>query len=555
MADVVKEFLVESYENLDRLDRDFVDLEQNPSNESLANIFRAIHSIKGTCGFLGFSKLESLTHAGEGLLSLLRDGQLQVNRRIIDALLAMIDAVRELLSRIETDGAEGDLDYTSLIELLGALQKNGGIPVDRQGASPPARAELSSAMQNQSELRTAVLDSTVRVDVRLLDKLMNLAGELVLARNQITQVATNQEGSVPWPALHRLNLVTAELQEKIRKSHMQPIGNVWNKFPRLARSLAAACGKQVRVAMAGEETELDRTIVEAIKDPLTHVLRNSVDHGIETPAARIAAGKVAEGRIMLRAFHEGGQVVIEIRDDGAGINPGDIRHKALQLGVISTDQARRMAERELINLIFLPGFSTAQKVTNLSGRGVGLDVVRTNIEKISGRVDVKSKWREGTTIKFKIPLTLAVIPALMVRAGSDTYAIPQLSVLELVRLAGEQAKKAINNVHKAPVFRWRGNLLPLVQLSKLLKASEQPHENGACINIVVLQANGREFGLVVDRIGDCIDIVAKPLGKQLKKHLAFSGATILGDGGVALILDVSGIAPSSSKEDVLISCM
>ena len=593
MDDVIKEFLVESYENLDRLDRDFVELEKNPSKETLGSIFRAIHTIKGTCGFLGFSKLESVTHVGESLLSMLRDGELEVDPLITDALLAMVDAVREMLTGIENGGSEGERDDAALIEKLSAPQKGGApVPAAAPNEAPPPSGEalfgellvekghaqsqeveqalarqsrgdprrvgeilvqqgavrptdVLETLQSQGEARAALSDSTVRVDVGLLDKLMNLVGELVLSRNQIVQFASTQESASFAATSQHLNLVTSELQEGVMKTRMQPIGNVWNKFPRVARDLAAACGKQVRVEMEGAETELDRTIIEAIKDPLTHVVRNSLDHGIESPAARIAAGKSAEGRLLLRANHEGGQVNIEIADDGGGVNAEKVRDKALQKGLISPEQAARMSERELVNLIFLPGFSTAEQVTNVSGRGVGMDVVKTNIEKIGGSVDVQSKLGQGTTLKVKIPLTLAIIPALMVTTGGDRYAIPQVSLLELVRLEGEQARKGVEMVHGAPVYRLRGNLLPLVYLNHELKLAERADGDGS-INIVVLQADGRQFGLVVDGINDSKDIVVKPLGKHLKDIAAFSGATVLGDGKIALILDVIGISQSAN---------
>jgi len=598
MDDLVKEFLVESYENLDRMDRDFVELEKNPSKDTLGNIFRAIHTIKGTCGFLGFSKLESVTHVGESLLSMLRDGEIDVDPLITDALLAMVDVVREMLTGIENNGSEGERDDSALIAKLTSLQKcaapaktpaaaagsaasaqpepklgeilieSGQISLEdidraleeqakgdprrvgeilvQQGAAKPA--EVLEALQTQSESKTAVSDTSVRVDVGLLDKLMNLVGELVLARNQILQYTNTQEDAAFLATSQRLNLITTELQEGVMKTRMQPIGNVWSKFPRIVRDLAAACGKQVRVEMEGKETELDRTIIEAIKDPLTHVVRNSVDHGIESPEARRAAGKPAEGTLFLRAFHEGGQVNIEISDDGAGINPERVRDKAIQKGLVSAEQAARMSERELVNMIFMPGFSTAEKVTNVSGRGVGMDVVKTNIEKIGGTVDVQSHKGQGTTLKVKIPLTLAIIPALIVTSRGDRYAIPQVNLLELVRLEGEQAKKGIETIHGAPVYRLRGNLLPLVYLNHELRvegvaaAGDASESQNPTINIIILQADDRQFGLVVDEINDTEEIVVKPLSKQLKGITAFSGATIMGDGSVALILDVLGIA-------------
>jgi two-component system chemotaxis sensor kinase CheA len=615
MDDLTKEFLVESYEILDRMDRDFVELEKNPSKEVLGSIFRAIHTIKGTCGFLGYGKLEAVTHAGENLLSRLRDGSFEPNQPITDALLAMIDAVRQILGFIELYESEGERDDSELIETLNALQKSdsaeareleavSAVPdtttadkpeavrltledIDRaleqqakgdsrllgeilvhegkaraedvqralklQAEGDPRQlgdilmqpggempGEPAEALQN--ETKPAVSDRTIRVDVSILDKLMNLVGELVLARNQIMQFAADHEDSTFVASSQHLNLVTSALQEGVMKTRMQPIRNVWGKFPRVVRDLAASCKKQVRVEMEGAETELDRTIIEAIKDPLTHVVRNSVDHGIESPAIRLAAGKAPEGRVLLRAYHEGGQVNIEISDDGAGIDPEQIRDKALQKKLITLDQLAKIGEREMINLIFLPGLTTTEKVSSISGRGVGMDVVRTNIEKIGGTVDVHSELGQGTTIKIKIPLTLAIIPALMVSSGGERYAIPQASLSELVRLDHAQARPGVEMVHDAPVYRLRGTLLPLVFLNGVLKLGEPEAGVDQTINIVVLQADGKQFGLVVDAINDSKDIVVKPLGKHLKGLTAFAGATILGDGAVALILDVVGIS-------------
>jgi two-component system chemotaxis sensor kinase CheA len=387
----------------------------------------------------------------------------------------------------------------------------------------------------------AVADTAIRVDVGLLDKLMTLVGELVLARNQIMQYSNSQEDASFLGTVQRLNLLTTELQVNVMKTRMQPIGNIWNKFPRVVRDLAVACGKQARIDLEGQETELDKTIIEAIRDPLTHLLRNAVDHGMELPDERLTRGKPAEGRLLLHAFHEGGKVIIEISDDGKGIDPQGVRDKAIAAKLITAEQAARLSEHELVNLVFLPGFSTADRVTNFSGRGVGMDVVRTNVEKIGGTVDIESRPERGTTIKMKIPLTLAIIPALTVTVGGDRYAIPQVSLLELVRLEGEQAQRGIEQIHGAPVYRLRGNLLPLVHLNRQLQVESVRTEDGV-INIVVLQADDRPFGLVVDAIHDTEEIVVKPLQKQLKGISAFSGATIMGDGKVALILDVLGLA-------------
>jgi two-component system chemotaxis sensor kinase CheA len=408
----------------------------------------------------------------------------------------------------------------------------------------PAPPETPAPADGPVEARApAVADSAIRVDVGLLDKLMTLVGELVLARNQIMQFSTSQEDAGFLGTVQRFNLLTTELQASVMKTRMQPIGNIWSKFPRVVRDLAVACGKQVRIDMEGQDTELDKTIVEAIRDPLTHLVRNAVDHGIEPPAERQARGKAAEGRLSLHASHEGGKVIIEIADDGGGIDPQRVRARAVQAKLVTPEQADRLSDRELVNLIFLPGFSTAERVTQFSGRGVGMDVVRTNVEKIGGTVDIDSRPGRGTTVRMKIPLTLAIIPALTITSGGDRYCIPQVSLLELVRLEGETAQRGIERIHGAPVYRLRGNLLPLVYLNRELQVEAVPGAADAAeVTIVVLQADDRQFGLVVDAIHDTEEIVVKPLQKQLKGISAFAGATIMGDGKVALILDVLGLA-------------
>jgi two-component system chemotaxis sensor kinase CheA len=599
-SDIVKDFLVESYENLDRLDRELIGLEKNPHDrDALSSVFRTIHTIKGTCGFLGFNKLEKVAHVGENLLTRLRDGQLTLNQELTTALLGMVDAVRQMLGSIEASGSEGERDDSKLIATLTRLQQLPEAPAQSpketvpeatiEAVAPPpsigdilmqqagvTQAEIMRAAKQQKEgdprrlgeilveqgavkpadivdaLRTqssrahaAASDSTIRVDVGLLDKVMNLVGELVLARNQVLQFANRAKDTGFLAASQRLNLITTELQAGVMKTRMQPIGNIWGQFPRTVRDVALGCGKEVGIEMEGKETELDKTIIEAIKDPLTHLVRNSVDHGIELPELRVKAGKDRAGRLILRAFHEGGQVNIEITDDGAGLNVERIRKKAVERALITAEQAARMPEREIFNLIFLPGFSTAEKITNVSGRGVGMDVVKTNVEKIGGTVEVQSSLGRGTTVRVKIPLTLAIIPALVVTCGGDRYAIPQVSLLELVRLEADDVGKGVELVHGAPVYRLRGHLLPLVYLSRELKlaadANSETANNGA-VNIVVLQADERRFGLVVDQINDTEEIVVKPLRKQLKTVKTFAGSSIMGDGKVALILDVLGLA-------------
>jgi two-component system chemotaxis sensor kinase CheA len=577
-TEILKEFLVESYENLDQLDRDFVALEKDPSERArIAAIFRTIHTLKGTACFLNFPKLAALTHAGESVLSRLRDGALALTPEITSALLAMVDGVREMLKHIETTENEGDDTYSTVIESLtricadenepkpeksklgeilvatGAVEpvelaaaleqqkhdsrKLGEILVSRGSVAPKAIVE---ALKVQAETTSVVSETNIRVDIGLLDKLMNLVGELVLARNQIVQLGATRRDAALVNASQRLNLVTTELQEGVMRTRMQPIASVWNKLPRVVRDLSLACGKQVEIELEGKETELDRTVIEAIKDPLTHIVRNTIDHGIEIPADRIAKGKPPVGRLHLRAFHEGGQVNIEISDDGAGVDLEKVRAKAIQRGIISAERAHQMSDGEITQLVFQPGFSTAERVTNVSGRGVGMDVVKTNIERTGGTVDLVSHPGAGTTIKIRIPLTLAIIPALIVALGADRYAIPQASLLELVRIEAGEVARRIESIRGTPVLRLRDKLLPLVDLRKVL--AEPAVAKSDDVNVVILQADDRAFGLVVDVVKDTEEIVVKPLGRELKRLATFAGATILGDGRVALILDVAGVA-------------
>ena len=623
MEDIIREFLIESNENLDRLDSSLVELEKSPRDQALlADIFRTIHSIKGTTGFLGFPRLEKVAHAGENLLTFLRDGVLLLNPDITSGLLAMVDAIREMLELIDQTRSDGDKDCSELIETLHQLQNSSSTvgeitvpvctqqvaaqevaaPVAAQAVAAVAANQQPAASVQQNERPASTVpfnaqpaqetqlaeeqdvpqaealaersgenrrkedapvaadrrggkerrevssaDSAIRVDVSLLERLMDLVGELVLTRNQIIQYAAAQRDSSFLAVSQRLNLVTTDMREIIMKTRMQPMQNIMGKFPRMVRDLALACEKQVRVEIEGQDTELDRTLLEAIKDPMTHLVRNSVDHGVEKPDVRRAAGKNPEGLLKLRAYHEGGQVNIEVTDDGAGINPEKLLAKAVEKGLVTRQQADQMKPHEINNLIFHAGLSTADKVTNVSGRGVGMDVVKTNIEKVGGTVDVQSVLGQGTTLRMKIPLTLAIIPVLIVRSAGHRFAIPQVSLLELVRLEGERSERAIELVHGAPVYRLRGNLLPLLFLRRELglpsadSAAEIKVEDKK-LNIVVLHVEGQQFGLVVDEIHDAEEIVVKPLGQHLKHIAAFAGATVMGDGQVALILDIMGLA-------------
>jgi two-component system, chemotaxis family, sensor kinase CheA len=582
-AEIIAEFLVESHENLDQLDRDLVELEQHPgSRELLSSIFRTIHTIKGTSGFLAFGRLERLTHVGETLLSKLRDGEYTMNPDITEALLRMVDTVRALLEGIEHSGNDKDpsvevAPVQAAIEVL--LQHDGVLPgaeaptavapapdpeEPAQAAAPepvvvpeptptPAPAPVPApeihlatppepaepGVPTTSSDARSVVESTVRVDVELLDNLVQLVGELVLTRNQILQRTETHEDIELVRASQRLDLVASELQESVMKTRMQPIGQVWSKMPRIVRDLAHQLGREVDLTMEGHDTEMDRSVLEAVKDPLTHLVRNSMDHGIELPEDRERAGKPRTGRLLLRAYHESGQVVVEITDDGKGIDPEQIAAIGVQRGVVTREQVARMDTKEIIGLIFRPGFSTATEVSNISGRGVGMDVVRTNIERIGGSVDVVSEVGKGTTTRVRIPLTLAIIPALVVGEGNERYAVPQANLVELVRIEGEELRRQVERLAGAPVLRLRGRLLPLVSLAEALGGTAQQRE---ALTVVVVQSDDLTFGLCVSEVHDTQEIVVKPIGRQLKGLSMYAGATIMGDGRVALILDVPGMA-------------
>ena len=587
--------------------------EDSGARDRIAEIFRTIHTIKGTAGFLGFSSLERLTHKGESLLSTLRDGSLDLTPAITSGLLKMVDEVRLLLRNIEETGKEGDANHDALIAELLALNTPGapaspqavkpnkppspadepsataaasevdGAPPTRSAPAPsavapessapavapapaqptsapapapaqPASAPAATPVQEmiepapvaQKARQSSVAESYVRVDVQNLDRLMNLVGELVLARNQLNRLGSRFDAQAFQSTSQMLNLITSELQEGVMKTRMQPIGNVWDKLPRVVRDLAVTCGKQVRIQMVGRETEIDRAILEAIKDPLTHIVRNAIDHGLESADVRAAKGKPRTGILSLRAAHESGHITIEVSDDGGGFNLDRVGKKAVERGLLTPDQLARISARDLSMMIFAPAFSTAAQVTNVSGRGVGMDVVKTNIEKIGGAVDIVSQPGEGTTIRLKIPLTLAIVPALIVSTsnGQERFAIPQANLVELVRLKGEKAISGVEFIRERPVMRLRGNLLPLIYLDKVLQLQPSVVEPGSdpVLNVVVVQADKQTFGLVVEGILDTEEIVVKPLGKVFNDLTVFAGATIMGDGRVALIVDVAGLA-------------
>lgn len=559
MDDLLRDFLTESSENLGKLDNDIVELERRPEDVALLNsVFRTIHTIKGTCGFIGLSRLEGVAHAAENVLDSLRAGQLKVQSDLMDDVLAAVDVVKLILDHLEQTETEPQGDDSALIARLERWVNHeapetvvshaaavapvaASVPEAPAALASPAPAATAASETSEPtvEARGATLgDSTLRVGVGLLDQLMNLVGELALGRNQLIQLAAAAEESEFAKPIQQLNRVTTDLLEAVMKTRMQPIGNAWTKLPRLVRDLSHSSGKQISLVMNGAETELDRQVLQAITDPLTHMIRNSADHGVESPALRRSAGKTELGTITLSARHEGGHVVIEIVDDGAGISPAKIRRKAVERGLVKADAAEAMPDSQVLRFIFEPGFSTAEKVTNVSGRGVGMDVVRSNIEAIGGTVELASREGRGTTIRVKIPLTLAIISALLVGGGGETFAVPQIGVVELVRVTDEQ-RHLLENVNGARAFRLRDALLPLVHLHALLGLEARETVSSS---IVVCQVGEARFGLVVDEVFDTQEIVVKPVGRLVKHLAAYAGCTITGDGRVIMILDATGIA-------------
>jgi two-component system chemotaxis sensor kinase CheA len=581
MDDLLRDFLTESGESLTIVDGEMVKLEAEPNNkEVLQKIFRLVHTIKGTCGFIGLSRLEKVAHASENVLGKFRDGVLMVTPAAVTLIFESLDCIKMILSGIEQTEQEPQGDDTDLIERLDVLAAGeaspaahgsedaeaveivaeehavetapeaavsvAGVPaplaravvVEKGGEAAPAAAKGGEAsLANQS----------IRVNVGVIEQLIVMVSELVLTRNQLLEMVRHSNDSEFKVPLQRLSNVTAELQESVMKTRMQPIGNAWSKLPRIVRDLGAELGKKIELVMHGAETELDRQVLELIKDPLTHMVRNSADHGLETPAERKAAGKPEQGTINLRAFHEGGHIIVEIADDGKGLPVEKIKAKALANGIVTEAELARMSEAQVHRFIFHAGLSTAQKVTNVSGRGVGMDVVRSNIELIGGSIDLKSKEGSGTTFTIKIPLTMAIISALIVGVQKMRFAIPQICVMELVR-ASDSTDTKIERINKTSVLRLRDRLLPLVRLSEVLQLPVPEGDAAPESYIVVAQAGGRTFGIVVDTVFDTGEIVVKPVCSVLKDIPLFSGNTILGDGSVIMILDPNGVAAAVSGE-------
>lgn len=656
MDDLIGEFLTETNESLDELDLDLVNLEQNPNDQDLlGKIFRLMHTIKGTCGFLGLPRLEKVAHHAENVLGRFRDGDLDVTPEYVTLIFDSIDAIKFIVGNIAETGSEPEGDDSELIEKLDivyegregeaaggdeasgenitpaessggdvdldamddtnrALEEEvrrieaemaaGNIPATEEEAAAAAQAEKEEAPKEEAENPAPTPKAeekpaapaapvaappkqveTLRVNVDVLENLMTMVSELVLTRNQLMQIqrASTGESDFTTP-LQRLNHVVSDLQEGVMKTRMQPIGNAWSKLPRIIRDLSMELNKKIDLEMIGKETELDRQVLELIKDPLTHMVRNSGDHGIEDPETRKAAGKPETGKIILKAYHEGGHINIEIADDGKGLSVDKIKSKVIENGLATEGELADMSTQQINQFIFKAGFSTAEKVTAVSGRGVGMDVVRTNIEKIGGSIELKSREGKGSTFTIKIPLTLAIVSALIVQAGQERFAIPQLAVRELV-MTSETADNRIEHIKGTPVLRLRDSLLPLVSLSDLLGLQmsmpeikkhveeitgtldsdsgsaedqnnvetlapampEPANDDNRNKYIVVTQVGTYAFGIIVDKVFDTEEIVVKPVAKILRDIELFSGNTILGDGTVIMILDPNGIANATGE--------
>jgi two-component system chemotaxis sensor kinase CheA len=557
MDDLLADFLTETHEGLVALDSALVRLERAPDDQpTLSEVFRLVHTIKGTCGFLGLPRLESVAHAAENVLGRYRDGTLAVTPDGITLILSALDRVKAIVAGIEASGTEPAGDDAPLIAALDAAAEGEALAAALEPAAearqpvaapPPAAADAPllpepppAEVMPPDATASGAAPQTIRVSVEVLEDLMTLVSELVLTRNQLLQLARAHQSDAFAVPLQRLSHITSDLQEGVMKTRMQPIGNAWAKLPRLVRDLSVELGKKIELDMRGAQTELDRQVLELIRDPLTHMVRNSGDHGLESPADRRAAGKPETGRIILNAYHEGGHIIIEVGDDGRGLPVERIRAKALANGLATEAELALLSEREILRFIFAPGFSTAQQVTAVSGRGVGMDVVKTNIEKIGGTVELASKEGRGTTFTIKIPLTLAIASALIVEAGGERFALPQIGVVELVRVGTAQGgAPRIERIKDAAVLRLRDRLLPLVSLAALLRLPAASDDAGF---VAVMQVGGQAFGIILDRVFDTEEIVVKPVAPILRHITMFSGNTILGDGSVIMILDPNGIA-------------
>jgi len=587
---IVQDFLVESEELLQGMDQDMVSLESAPQDGELLNrIFRAMHTIKGTAGFLGFDPVVRLSHRAEDVLNALRRGESQLDRRCMDALLIARDQLGVMLNDIRQGGLKeykldsllAELDEAkiprttkptlgellvkdqvisagTLTELLAEQAASPDKPrlgqlVVEKGLSTPA--QVGEALVRQKEIAESIPTSpTLRVAARKLDELINLVGELVLERNRLMQlsrdcsagrISSNDLDSALGQSSARLSFITDELQSAGLKTRMVPIETVFRRFPRMVRDVTHSLQKDAQLVIRGEDTELDKTMVELIGDPLVHLVRNSLDHGIEAPDVREKAGKPRSGTIRLEARQEGDQIVISISDDGAGLNPDRIGRKAVEKGLTTPERLRVLTTREILDFVFLPGFSTAEKISDLSGRGVGLDVVRTNLKKLNGSVALDSQFGKGTTVELRLPLTLAILPVLMVRVAQETYALPLRSVLETAQVN----LRHLHLVEGCEVLCLRDETLPLIRLEQLFEGANSPRGNQdePSNKVVILGVAEKRAALLVDQLLGQESTVVKPLGNYLHNCSSLAGATISGDGRVRLVLDPAGLLAASQN--------
>jgi two-component system chemotaxis sensor kinase CheA len=553
--EIILAFLEESRENLDRLDQSLVDLEAHPGDpELLSSVFRTVHTIKGTCGFLGFARLEALTHVGENLLGSLRDGDLVIDVAITTSLLTLIDTIRAALDGIQSTGAEDDDEHSEVIADLTRhiVPVRPGPPDVEATVTVTSATEIEqtevepavSADEAVTDLPAAAVETSVRIDVTVLDDLLNLVGELVLASSQVDEFGKERPDGPLATCSRQLRLVTDELQGCVMEARLQPVGLVTAKFRRIARDLATSLGKQVAVEIEGEDVGVDKAVNEALKDPLLHLVRNAIDHGIEPPSEREASGKPALGQLSLRASQENGRVHVEISDDGRGIDTAHLLQKAVSMGLFTNEEASELTVPEVLRLIFLPGLSTKEKVSQISGRGVGMDAVRISLESVGGSIDVSSYPGRGTVFTVTIPLTLSIMPVLITWCAGQRYAIPQVAIQEVVRLEQDEIATVIDDIGGAQIYNLRGQLLPLVDLADALGLVPASNTRGS-VAFVVVETEGRCFGIVVDSVGDAMEAVVKPLTSSIRSIPIFGGVTILGDGGLSLILDIGGLATAA----------
>lgn len=555
MDDIITEFLTETSENMTEMDNLLVALEQSPQDlDLITKIFRILHTIKGTCGFLGLPRLEKLAHKSEDLLGLFREGEKTATPESISVIFRAMDRIKQIVTGIENTGAETEGDDSEIIAQLEQVTQNGPTPpIAESPLLAHEKIELSvvaaAAADGPAAEENQLGNQSLRVSVDVLENLMTMVSELVLTRNQLLQISRQSRDGAYGGPLQRLNLVVSDLQEGVMKTRMQPVGNAWAKLPRIVRDICRELDKKIDLEMFGQDTELDRQVLEMIKDPLTHMIRNSADHGIEPPEGRLAAGKQETGKITLRSYHQGGHIMIEVSDDGRGLPIDKIKEKIIKNNLLDQKEIESLSIQQIQQYIFHPGFSTADKVTAVSGRGVGMDVVRSNIEKIGGSIEMRSAEGKGTHFTIKIPLTLAIVSALIIGTADEKFAMPQLSISELV-LISQKSSNRIEYVNNSKVLRLRGNLLPLIDLEELmdLQKPDQPEKEARFV--IVTKVAQFMFGIIVDRVYDLEEIVVKPVTKLLSDLPLFSGNTILGDGRVIMILDPSGILRMSNIVDM-----